>query len=325
MEIDFVLLWVDGKEPEWLNQFAEYSQERGDKSVSRFRDWENLKYWFRSVEKFTPWVNKIHFITCGHYPEWLNLKHPKLNFVKHSEYIPEEFLPTFNSRVIELNLHRLESLSENFVLFNDDCFVLQPLPIEHFFYKDFPCDLAVSNAISGGGISRAILNNIEVINNHFDKKEVIRKYFKKWFNLTYGTKMLRTFCLLGWPKFTGFYDSHLPQPFLKSVFKEVWDKEFDALYETCTHKFKDSDDLTQYLMRYWQLVSGRFYPKNVAKNTLIIGIENNNLNTIETIIRYQLMEILVINDSESANFELSKDKIVSSFDYILPNKSKYEL
>lgn len=32
----------------------------------RYRDWDNLQYWFRGVEKFAPWVRKIHFVTWGH-------------------------------------------------------------------------------------------------------------------------------------------------------------------------------------------------------------------------------------------------------------------
>ncbi|MBQ6357217.1 MAG: capsule biosynthesis protein CapK, partial [Solobacterium sp.] len=39
---------------------------------NRFKDWGLFKYWFRGVEKFAPWVNKIYFITWGHVPTWLD-------------------------------------------------------------------------------------------------------------------------------------------------------------------------------------------------------------------------------------------------------------
>ena len=56
-KIDFVLPWVDGSDEAWIRQRNEYLNTRdGDLSNSRFRDWENLQYWFRGVEKFTPWV-----------------------------------------------------------------------------------------------------------------------------------------------------------------------------------------------------------------------------------------------------------------------------
>lgn len=60
-KIDFVLLWVDGSDPQWLEEKNKYSEVKSNVNddIVRFRDWDNLKYWFRSVEKYAPWVNKI--------------------------------------------------------------------------------------------------------------------------------------------------------------------------------------------------------------------------------------------------------------------------
>jgi len=114
--IDFVMIWVDGNDPEWQKEKAKYdgSVVTTANSEVRYRDWDNLQYWFRAVEKYAPWVNKIHFVTWGHIPKWLDTTNPKLNIVKHSDFIPEEYLPTFSSHTIELNLHRIEGLAEIF-------------------------------------------------------------------------------------------------------------------------------------------------------------------------------------------------------------------
>ena len=119
MGIDFVILWVDGNDPKWQSEKATYDSNINDdsNSASRYRDWGLLPYWFRGVEKFTPWVNKIHFVTWGHVPEFLNLNNPKLNIVNHKDFIPEEYLPTFSSHAIELNIHRIPGLSEKFIYF----------------------------------------------------------------------------------------------------------------------------------------------------------------------------------------------------------------
>lgn len=61
-------------------------------------------------------------MTNGQVPEFLNHNNPKITLIKHSDYMPEKYLPTFNSNVIELNYHRITELSDNFVLFNDDCY-----------------------------------------------------------------------------------------------------------------------------------------------------------------------------------------------------------
>ena len=111
-KIDFVISWVDGNDKEWQKEREKYIVENNnDNSDVRYRNWDNLKYWFRGVEKFAPFVNKIYFITYGHLPEWLNVNNPKLVIVNHKDYIPEKYLPTFNSHTIELNLHRIKGLS----------------------------------------------------------------------------------------------------------------------------------------------------------------------------------------------------------------------
>ena len=80
-KIDFVVTWVDGSDPIWQKVKNQYSAEGADTRVTRYRDWDQLKYWFRAVEKYAPWVNKVHFVTFGHLPQWLNTDNPKLNIV----------------------------------------------------------------------------------------------------------------------------------------------------------------------------------------------------------------------------------------------------
>ncbi len=68
--MDFVQLWVDSNDTEWQAEFKRYAAiNNGDKRDVRYRDWENLKYWFRGIEKFAPWVERVHLVTCGHYPD----------------------------------------------------------------------------------------------------------------------------------------------------------------------------------------------------------------------------------------------------------------
>ena len=118
MDIDFVVLWVDGSDPVWQAEKAKYQGKTLDDSnaPNRFRDWGLMPYWFRAVEKFAPWVRKIHFVTCGHVPAFLNLAHPKLHHVKHEGFLPPEVLPTFSSHAIEMNLHRIPGLAEHFCI-----------------------------------------------------------------------------------------------------------------------------------------------------------------------------------------------------------------
>lgn len=104
-DIDFVIPWVDGSDQEWIELFNKYApsgkKKNIDFSAERYRDYGLLKYWFRGVEKFAPYVRKVHFITNGQKPDWLNTDCPKLNWVKHSDYIPQDCLPVFSSHPID--------------------------------------------------------------------------------------------------------------------------------------------------------------------------------------------------------------------------------
>src|SRR5699024_4961874 len=189
---------VDGNDPEWQKEKMLYDESnKGDKRNIRFRDWDNLQYWFRGVEKYANWVNKIHFVTWGHVPEWLNTEHPKLNVVKHEEYIPERYLPTFSARPIEINLHRIPGLSEKFVYFNDYMFLLNKLTPEDFFIKGKPCDTAALDiAVKRDEVhATSVFNSLLIINKHFNKKDSIKNNFGKWYNFKNGYPAIKTLLL----------------------------------------------------------------------------------------------------------------------------------
>lgn len=327
-KIDFVIIWVDGNDPDWQKEKNKYNPNKNntDSRNIRYRDWDNLQYWFRGVEKFAPWVNKIHFVTCGHLPKWLNTNHPKLNIVKHSDYIPEKYLPTFSANPIELNIHRIKGLSDQFVFFNDDMFIIDYVKKTDFFKNELPCDMAAINACIGRDKTYySILNNdMIVINSHFNKNTSIKKYFTKWFNLKYGTKLVRTFFGLPWSNFIGFYNKHICNSFLKSTFEELWKKEYDLLDETSSNKFRSKTDVNQHLLEFWQLASGKFYPKKI-NSCFFRGLEEEN--KLISAIRKQKYKIICINDSELNNekFDKIKEEVKESFEKILPEKSAFEL
>ena len=172
-KIDFVIPWVDGSDPNWITEKNRYIEEDGDKRNQRFRDWHLLKYWFRGVEKNAPWVNRIHFITWGHIPAWLNTNHERLSVVFHEDYIPHKYLPTFNANTIELNLHRIKNLCQKFVYFNDDIFIIKKIKQADFFFKERPCSMAGLGI--PGGLEEKIYNNILLNNNRILNKHFMQK------------------------------------------------------------------------------------------------------------------------------------------------------
>ena len=97
--IDFVIPWVDGEDPAWRRQFLAVRRAEGaDASEIRFRDWRNLRYWFRGVERLAPWVRRIHFITWGHLPAWLNTDRPYPGTGKKGTEGTGIFVPGFHGK-----------------------------------------------------------------------------------------------------------------------------------------------------------------------------------------------------------------------------------
>ena len=327
--IDFVIAWVDGNDPEWRAEKAQYSGEQGsgDQREVRFRDWDTLRYWFRGVEKFAPWVNRIHFITWGHLPEWLNTENPKLNIVNHKDYIPEKYLPTFNSHTIELNLHRIPGLAEHFVYFNDDMFLTAPVTPEDFFRNGIPCDTFALNAIYFGKDSVGPINgnNICLINEHFNKKKQMKKYWFKWFAPVNGLKnIIRTALLLAWPWFPGFLYSHTSTNLLKTTMEEVWEKEQDVLDKTCSDQFRRQTNVNQWIFKYWQLASGNFVPVS-AKDKRCYHVKDD-IEPVCQSLEEKRYKILCINDTgKTTDFEKKAEWVRQEFEKILPEKSGFEI
>jgi len=327
--IDFIIAWVDGNDPEWRKEKSLYSgiMETGDQREVRFRDWDILRYWFRGVEEFAPWVNKIHFVTWGHLPEWLNKEHPKLHIVNHKDYIPEKYLPTFNSHTIELNLHRIPGLAEHFVYFNDDMFITSPVKPDDFFRNGLPCDTFALNAIYFGKDSVGPINgnNISIINEHFDKRKIMRRYWKKWFAPVNGFKnLIRTSLLLAWPWFPGFLYSHTSTNLLKSTMQEVWEKEYGILDKTCLDRFRQQTNVNQWIFKYWQLASGKFAPVS-TKDKHCYHVKEEIRSVCQSL-ENSTYKILCINDTgRTTDFEEKAGQVRQSFAKLLPKKSKFEI
>ena len=324
--IDFVIPWVDGNDPLWIADKNKYSpaQLADDRNV-RYRDWGLLRYWFRAVEKNAPWVNKIFFVTWGHVPDWLDVNNEKIVVVNHKDYIPREYLPTFSSHPIELNLHRIKELSEHFVYFNDDVYLTNKVTPEDFFVDGLPCDCLVESAITPriGEFSSILCETVGVINKHFKKKDLAGLGMNKYMNPKYKELLIRTISMKPYNYIMGFYSHHISQPHLKSTMSEVWSKEFEELDRTCHNRFRGKNDVSQYLFRYWNLCNGKFYPQYPIGKCVNM---NQDPNKIAEMIERKLYKVLTVNDSADIdNIEERQSVIKKAFDNLFPDKSVYEL
>lgn len=153
-DIDLVYMWVDGSDPAWLDRknrtLALKTGVVPDGSdTSRFRDNGELRYSMRSVHQFAPWSRRIFLVTDRQVPSWLDVEHPSIRVVDHSELFGGDGeLPTFNSHAIGSRLHRIPGLSDTYIIFNDDVFLGRTVSPSLFFR---------SNGVSKFFLSRSTL------------------------------------------------------------------------------------------------------------------------------------------------------------------------
>ena len=173
-----------------------------------------------------------------------------------------------------------------------------------------------------------MINNSAVINQNFNLTDTIRRNPRQWLSPKNSfTNLLLTICLLPITrnKVPALYYHHLPQPFLKSTLEEVWKKEPELLHSVCLNKFRTSRDVSQGLMKYWQIMSGNIYPRNVRRTGYYSNLDSDNLNNVDRIIRKQKKQLLCLNDAEVEDFNYTKRLVLDAFEYIFPHKSKFEV
>ena len=129
--MDIIIAYVDGQDPVWQKDYEVYMN--APVLAKRFRDWGTLPYLFRGIQYRMPFIENV-FLVVSHesqVPEWVDRDNVKV--VLHKDYIPQEYLPTFNSTTISLFLHRIPGLGEQYLYFNDDIFPVGECRPEDYF------------------------------------------------------------------------------------------------------------------------------------------------------------------------------------------------
>ena len=337
MDIDVVIPWVDPTDKEWQaskNKFLkDLNNDKVDNSENRFRDWDNFKYVFRGIDKFMPWVHKIYLITCGQVPDWMNKEaDDRLVIVNHSDYIPKEYLPTFSSHPIELNLHRIKELSEHFIYLNDDYFVINETSLEDFFVDGLPCDYALEDPITPDHkdiFNNILINNMVLLNSHYDRRTVLKEQKKKFYSMCDKKAFVTNMCFrpLKRNHFFGLHYSHLASNILKSTIEKVWTENREILEATSSHKFRNADDVNQFIFKNEQYVTGKFHPYNINRFGRAIQLDDTIEGAVEDVCRTITdsdYKMICINDCNIEDFDNTRTKINAALEKILPNPSVWE-
>ena len=142
--IDVVILYVTMDDPVWQKSFIEAKQKsenidnlKIDIGDNRYEDSNELEICLASIKRNMTYVRKIFLVVSNieQVPEYAK-HYDNLQVVLHKDIIPNQYLPLFNSSSIEIFLHNIPDLSEHFVYFNDDMFILKESDRWLFFEKN---------------------------------------------------------------------------------------------------------------------------------------------------------------------------------------------
>jgi hypothetical protein len=128
-------------------------------------------------------------------------------------------------------------------------------------------------------------------------------------------------------KFITLRTPHNAQPFLKSMFEDVWKHCKKELTETSANRFRAVTDYTPELFRAWQMCTGNFTPYNTYSDTKMFAlmVQPKQQKALQ-VIRDQSYKLICLNDNvRIRNYKQVIGNIKNAFERILPDKSSFEL
>lgn len=149
--IDAVITWVDGNDKNWQKKINKYSTVKLNfdlkKDKKRFNSIGEINIALKSIIKFASFLDNIYLVTDNQIPEGFvelqklaKTKKINLTIIDHQVIFRgyEDCLPTFNSCSIGCMLYRIPNLAENFIIFNDDTFLMRETKESDFFIDNYP-------------------------------------------------------------------------------------------------------------------------------------------------------------------------------------------
>ncbi|MDA0886030.1 MAG: Stealth CR1 domain-containing protein [Bacteroidetes bacterium] len=240
--IDAVITWVDGSDKEYKKKLEKHLTTSTNYK-KQYLQANEIEYCVKSILKFAPFVRKIFIVTDSQKPSFRGLEDlivsNKVKVVDHKEIFKgyEKYLPTFNIRSIDAVLHRIEDLSEKFVYFNDDVFLINKIREEDWFIKN-----------------KAVLMGKWATNYSINPLKALSGTFKKLFGLrpSFNASQSKAANISGFKK-EYFKSYHTARPQIKSIIKDFYNNNPETLIDQIKYKFRNSDQFMPYSL-CWHLL-----------------------------------------------------------------------
>ncbi len=305
--VDIVYMWVDGSDPKWLAK-----QRRVVESLTgvvlpdstdsaRFRDNGELKYSMRSVFAYCPWVRNVILVTDAQIPDWLDVSHPRVRVVDHTELFGAEGqLPTFNSHAIGSRIHRISGLSERYLIVNDDVFFGKELEAEAFFLANGMTKFFLSKSTLPYGTSEPPAH------------ESARRNVVALLEEQFGVSPSRNFF-------------HTPVPQSKELMLSLEAKYPEIFMKTWSHQLRSSEDyeINGWLHHYFGYLDRKTLPGRIVYD--YFSTDDPNLGRrLESLLASKNVETFCINDAPGAS-ELDLAYVADWLERYFPVPAPWEL
>lgn len=291
--MDIVITYVDGLDPVWQKSYEQFTNT--PILEKRFRDWGTLRYLFRGIEKNMPFIRKVHLVVSGEsqVPKWVN--RDEVNVVLHSDIIPAEHLPTFCSNTIELHMHRIADLDEEFLYFNDDIFPLMPCKPTDFF-------------VDGKGVIG--------MSRHFLAMDMFKRICRNSDRAARKALGMR-------PTWYFLRPQHICAPMLRSESKEVYAILEKEILGSLT-ALRSEHNITQYLFTDYLYLKGRIIARRQPRRHFSVGIASPE--KIAQCITNPDRRLMCINDVRLSEerYEKMRSEIHTAFNNVFPTPSRFE-
>lgn len=291
--MDIVITYVNGNDPVWQKDYEKFTKV--PVMEKRFRDWGTLQYLLRGIEKHMPFIRKV-FLVVSHrsqIPEWVD--ESNLNVVLHEDFVPEEYLPTFNCNTLEMNLHRIKGLDEQYLYFNDDLFPVRDCKPGDF-YRDGKSLIGFTKHYWGTGMFKQICRNSDAL---------ARK-------------------ALGMPASRSFIrPQHICAPMLKSECEKMCGIVAEDIAASYT-RTREGRNYNQYMFTDYLFYQGKALSEKISSKHLSVAV--SSASRIRKAIEAPSRNLICINDVRLSEkrYEKLRNTVIDAFEKKFPQKSRFE-
>lgn len=297
--MDAVIAFVDSSDPVWLMDYYQTTNE--EMFTRRFRDWGLLRYVFRGIDKYMPYIDNVFLVVAyeSQVPSWVNKETVKV--VYHKDFVPEEYLPTFNCNVLEAYLWNIPGLGEEFIYFNDDTIIINPTVPEDFFENGLPVfETNVYSINKEGQFAQIVRNSSNLAKLAISPIQFAGDISYQWTN-------------------------HVPDPFVKSECIACYNKISNFIKRTMTVT-RSHLNMNQYLWLAYAYYQNKYVKRSMPSAYFRL---DRPLDGLANTVLGDNIKTICINDCkddlDDSVFETFSELALKPLEQKMPEKSKYEL